>query len=87
MTGLALTVTLPPEQVDVLKAELRKELLAELRALDDVWLSADSLAAYLDWPLKRVRNFTARMPHRRIEGRVMFRRSEVDRWLDEQGRP
>ena len=47
------------------------------------WLSVDSAAAYLDWPRQRLYKLTARgeIPHYKHEGRLAFRRDELDRWL------
>ena len=47
------------------------------------WLSLDSAAAYLDWPRQRLYKLTARgeIPHYKHEGRLAFRRDELDSWL------
>lgn len=49
------------------------------------WMNAKSAAAYLDFPLARVHNLAAtnRIPCRRQEGRLLFNRDEVDRWLND----
>ena len=48
------------------------------------WLSVGSAAAYLDWPRERLYKLTARgaIPHYKHEGRLAFRRDELDRWLE-----
>ena len=47
------------------------------------WLSLEAAAAYLDWPRQRLYKLTARgeIPHYKHEGRLAFRRDELDRWL------
>lgn len=46
------------------------------------WLTVEEAAEYLRWPKKRVQNWTRAMPHRKVEGRVLFHRDELDAWLD-----
>jgi excisionase family DNA binding protein len=48
-------------------------------------MTAAEAAEYLRFPLKRVYNLTQRgeIPHRKQEGRLLFHRVELDRWLDE----
>lgn len=54
------------------------------------WLSIESAAAYLEWPKQRLYKLTAagEIPHYKHEGRLLFRRDELDRWLRQyaQGR-
>ena len=47
------------------------------------WLSAETASAYLDWPKQRLYKLTAQgaIPHYKHEGRLVFRRDELDRWL------
>ena len=83
--------------LDFLSAEAREALVEAVaeRVLERLreeerdeqaspWLTADAAAAYLGWPVKRVRNLTPQMPHRKVGSRVLFHRDELDRWLDGQ---
>lgn len=47
------------------------------------WLNVATAAAYLDWPKQRLYKLTARgeIPHYKQDGRLLFRRDELDRWL------
>ena len=47
------------------------------------WMSTQSAAAYLDWPPQRLYKLTAsgEIPHYKHEGRLLFRRDELDAWL------
>jgi excisionase family DNA binding protein len=47
------------------------------------WMSTQSAAAYLDWPSQRLYKLTAcgEIPHYKHEGRLLFRRDELDAWL------
>jgi hypothetical protein len=47
------------------------------------WMSAKSTAWYLDWPVQRLYKLTAsgEIPHYKQEGRLLFHRGELERWL------
>ena len=47
------------------------------------WMGIDKAAAYLDWPKQRLYKLTAsaEIPHYKHEGRLLFNRLELDRWL------
>jgi excisionase family DNA binding protein len=47
------------------------------------WMSITSAAAYLDWPKQRLYKLCAsgEIPHYKHEGRLLFRRDELDAWL------
>jgi len=53
------------------------------------WLNLEHAAAYLDWPKQRLYKLTAQnaIPHYKQEGRLLFRRDELDRWLDGYANP
>lgn len=71
---------------DVLEQLARRlaTLIAEERDASP-WMSAPQAAEYLGWPIKRVYNLTAAqaIPHHRQGGRLIFRRDELDAWLDD----
>ncbi len=47
------------------------------------WMGVDKAAAYLDWPRQRLYKLSAsgEIPHYKQEGRLLFHRAELDRWL------
>ena len=53
------------------------------------WMSIESAAAYLDWPKQRLYKLTAQsaIPHYKQDGRLLFHRQELDRWLAEFAQP
>jgi excisionase family DNA binding protein len=53
------------------------------------WLSAASAADYLDWPKQRLYKLTAdgAIPHYKQDGRLLFHRQELDRWLADFRQP
>jgi excisionase family DNA binding protein len=63
--------------------QLRHELLQRASDNDSPWLSIEKAAAYLDWPKQRLYKLTAQgaIPHYKHDGRLLFRRDELDRWL------
>ena len=53
------------------------------------WMGIDTAAAYLDWPKQRLYKLTAQsaIPHYKQDGRLLFHRQELDRWLDSFAQP
>jgi len=84
----------PPLRPDVSLGEL-VELLAQrvaelvLQSLPahagerSPWMGIEQAASYLDWPKQRLYKLTAQsaIPHVKHEGRILFRRDELDAWL------
>jgi excisionase family DNA binding protein len=66
-------------------AELQHELSGQGDGGEErsPWLSVSSAAEYLDWPKGRLYKLSARgeIPHYKHEGRLLFRRDELDEWL------
>ena len=70
------------------------ELQHELSTTGDAeelspWLNIEKAAAYLDWPKQRLYKLTAQgaIPHYKQDGRLLFHRQELDRWLTEFAQP
>jgi len=59
----------------------------EAAALDDRYLSLRSLATYAGLSIRTLRGHIGRrhapLPHYRIGGKILVRRSEFDRWASE----
>jgi excisionase family DNA binding protein len=77
-------------------AELIARRLAELQQTQrpegeerSPWMGIDTAAAYLDWPKQRLYKLTAQgaIPHYKQDGRLLFHRHELDRWLAECAQP
>jgi excisionase family DNA binding protein len=49
------------------------------------YMTAEEAATYLRFPKKRIYSLTSRseIPHRKQDGRLIFRRDELDHWMDE----
>ncbi len=47
------------------------------------WMAIETAAAWLDWPKQRLYKLTAQgaIPHYKQEGRLLFHRGELERWL------
>ena len=94
MSERAPTLPLPPQLaaleplLDYLArriVELQQELAPAQEHAEErsPWLSLAKAAAYLDWPRQRLYKLTAsgEIPHYKHEGRLLFRRDELDQWL------
>jgi lambda repressor-like predicted transcriptional regulator len=59
----------------------------EAAAVDDRYLSLRSLATYAGLSIRTLRGYLGRrhapLPHYRIGGKILVRRSEFDRWASE----
>ena len=49
---------------------------------EDCYLSKRSAAKYLDISVRSINQHLAEMPHFRKGGKILFRKSELDRWMD-----
>jgi excisionase family DNA binding protein len=69
-------------------AELQQEQRPEAEETSP-WMGIDKAAAYLDWPKQRLYKLTAQsaIPHYKQDGRLLFHRQELDRWLAEYAQP
>jgi len=81
-----LRIILPVDSLQELAA-LVAGILAERDAFapPSPYLSVPEAAEYLRWPRKRVHNLTAAgaIPHFKHGNRILFRRDELDRWLEQ----
>lgn len=82
-----LRITLPADIVEHLIAEAAARLRAEAdqRAAHEAWMTADQAALHLGCARQRIYDLVhaRRIPHRREGGRLLFKRSELDSWLDD----
>jgi excisionase family DNA binding protein len=53
------------------------------------WMGIAKAADYLDWPRQRLYKLTASgaIPHYKQDGRLLFHRGELDRWLSQHAQP
>jgi excisionase family DNA binding protein len=82
--GLAFPV--PEELLDALAERVAARLAGDGQVSPRTpYLTADEAAKYLCFPVKRIYNLTSRgeIPHRKQDGRLLFRREELDAWLDQ----
>jgi len=82
-----LTLALPPELVDAV-AERVAELLEERRPSEtEPYLDVAGAAGFLACPTSRVYALASarRIPCHRDGSRLLFRREELRRWVEEQG--
>lgn len=76
-------ITTTPEELAALVESAVAEALAKRNEIEP-WLDTDAAAAYLSTTPPRLRDLARRssLPHHRTAGgRLMFRPSELDRWV------
>lgn len=83
-------LALPEEVVDAIAvrvAELLEER-APVRSGPEPWVGVERAAAHLAAQPHRVYDLvaTGRLPHRKDGRRLLFKLSELDGWLDDEGR-
>lgn len=84
--GVTVTTTFSPAGLEAI-AELAAARAAELvtEAARSPWMDVHQAAEYLCWPLHKLykRTRAKSIPCRKVDGRLMFHRDELDGWLDE----
>lgn len=86
---LSLTISLPPEALTLLASRVVERLedqIAHLGTVPSPYLSASEAAAYLRCPKERIYKLSAAkaIPHFKEGNRLVFRRDEIDLWLQQQ---
>ncbi len=80
------TFALPPELLEAIAA--RAAELVEDQGLErpEPWIGVDAAAEYLACKRQRIYDLVSqgRIPHRREGTRLLFKRSELDEWLERE---
>lgn len=82
-------LVLPPDLVDRIVDQASTQLAARETAFEP-WVGVAEAAAYLSCKPQRIydlvcRRRTSGIPHRKEGSRLLFRRSQLDAWLDHGG--
>ncbi len=81
-------LTLPAEAIEAIAERAAELVLTELRRSDATtspWLAgAQAAADHLGVSRARIYKQLAAIPHHRHGARLMFRRDELDQWLERQ---
>jgi excisionase family DNA binding protein len=83
--AVAVTATIADTEIRSLEERISTSLLERLQGdLVSPWMNIDQAAEYLAWPKKRLYNLVSKqeIPHRKHGNRLLFNRTELDRWLD-----
>lgn len=80
-------LTLPPELVDQIAErviEKMKPVIAGNGKHDpnDRWLNVKQLSEYIGMSCQWIYNNKNKLPHSNISNKPLFRKSEIDRWLE-----
>lgn len=81
---LQLVVPLPPEAYDAIAAQVAAILAAQ--ATPEPWITAAQAAEHLACSVGRIHDLRAKgaLPYRKDGSRLLFRRSDLDAYLDQQ---
>jgi excisionase family DNA binding protein len=84
-----ISLAIPDELIDALARRVAQIVLAEmeddLRPSQGRWLRAKDAAEYLGWTRSALygRVHSQSIPHYKVENMLLFKRDELDRWLEE----
>ena len=89
MSDSPISLAVSPELLDRIAQRagqiVAERVLARVGAVSaSPWLTVAEAAEYLRWPRERLYKLTAAraIPHRKHDGRLLFRRDELDDWID-----
>jgi excisionase family DNA binding protein len=83
--AVAVTATIADTEIRSLEERITNSLLERLHGgFISPWMNIDQAAEYLAWPKKRLYNLVSKqeIPCRKHGNRLLFNRTELDRWLD-----
>jgi excisionase family DNA binding protein len=85
--GRQLSIALPAELVELVAERAAAILRAEATVDVEPWLGVGEAAAHLACPTSRIYALVSarRIPHHRDGSRLLFRRSELDEWVERGG--
>ncbi len=90
VSDLRATVQLPPELVEALVVRAAELVVDQLSAdaPGSPWLTLEEAANYVRMSKDTLYKRTAEIPHTKQAGRIRFKRSDLDAWLElEPGGP
>jgi excisionase family DNA binding protein len=84
-----LTAQIPDELVEAITRRVLERVGSGPPAQPEPWIGVDQAAEHLACPRSRIyslvhRKDSTRIPHRKEGSRLLFRRSALDCWLEEQ---
>jgi excisionase family DNA binding protein len=84
-THTEITVTISPETFAQIIDAVSERVLEPLAGEDDrsPWLDSNGAADYLSWPRERIYKHRHELPHYKHGNRLMFRRDELDRFVEQ----
>lgn len=86
---LGLVIDRLVERVAQRVIELQNQHPQQAGEASSPWMGIAKAAEYLDWPRQRLYKLTASgaIPHYKQDGRLLFHRGELDRWLAQHAQP
>ncbi|MEX2195905.1 MAG: helix-turn-helix domain-containing protein [Thermoleophilaceae bacterium] len=84
--AVTLNVPFPPTVIDTIVARLAERAERSQPAAVERWVGVADVAAHLGCKRQRIYDLYRRkcngIPHRKEGGRLLFRLSEIDRWIE-----
>lgn len=79
-----LTVDVPPSLIDAIAERVAELLEARRPTGPEPWIGVEAAAEHLNCRPQRIYNLIGQgeLPHRKDGRRLLFRRSDLDAWLD-----
>jgi hypothetical protein len=83
----SLTIALPPAVLDVIVERAAEQVAARLQTAVEPWVGVEEVAAHLCCRRQRVYDLVCRrqvsgIPHRKEGARLLFKLSQIDRWIE-----
>jgi len=90
MSAQPLTITLSEEVLEAIVERVKADLVLNTPAANEPWVGVGQAAQHLGCKRQRIydlvsRRDESRIPHRRDGTRLLFRLSQLDRWLGAGG--
>jgi Helix-turn-helix domain len=86
----SITIALPDAVLDAIVERAATQVAARLQPAVEPWVGVDAVAAHLACRRQRVYDLVCRrhitgIPHRKEGARLLFKLSQIDRWIESGG--
>jgi hypothetical protein len=86
----SITIALPHAVLDIIVERAVEQVAARVRPASEPWVGVEEVAAHLACRRQRVYDLVCRrhatgIPHRKEGARLLFKLSQIDRWIESGG--
>jgi excisionase family DNA binding protein len=87
ITGFSVAIELPPETITAIAERAAGRLAQSWSSEQEGWIGVDDAAAHLACPKSRIYRLVSqrRVPFEKDGARLLFRRSDLDAWVEKGG--